>query len=136
MPRKKRVSGSKKKPREIRILRSGRKESEETSSSGSTTPERMDETEASGVEQTTMKLAPIFEKMQTIRNTVPNLSPDGRPLRQEDRQIGGNGSRNEMGNMQQQLLSNARETLEFREEENSLGREGLEYPNVDSIRKR
>ena len=139
MPRKKRVSGSKKnprEPREKRVLRSGRKDSEESSSSGSTTPERMDETVASGAEQTTMKLAPIFEKMQTTRNTVPNTSPDGRPLRLEDRQTEGNENSNGIGNIQQQLLAEAMESLGHREEEDPLGREGLEYPNVDSIRKR
>ena len=41
-----------------------------------------------------------------------------------------------MEHMQQQLTSNARENLELREEENSLDREGQEYPNVESIRKR
>ena len=139
MPRKKRVSGSKKKPREPkekRALRSGRKDSEESSSSGSTTPERMDETVASGAEQTAMKLAPIFEKMQTTRNTVPNTSPDGRPLRLEDRQQEGKENNNGIGNIQQQLLAEAMESLGRREEEDQLGREGLEYPNVDSIRKR
>ena len=136
MPRKRRVSGSKKKPREPkekRALRSGRKDSEESSSSGSTTPERMDETVASGAEQTAMKLAPIFEKMQTTRNTVSNTSPDGRPPRQEE---GKENNNNGIGNIQQQLLAEAMESLGRREDEEPPGREGLEYPNVDSIRKR
>ena len=101
MPRKRRVSSTKKKLKEVRVLRSDRPdkvdraESEEESS-GSDTTEVTDEIEIREAEPPTMKLAPIFEKMQSSKNTAPVVSPEDRAHSEDEQQIrhtGGERSR-------------------------------------------
>ena len=93
MPRKKRVSGSKKKPRKVkeaRTLRSDQVESDKDtdgeSSDSSSNTEKMEHSSANGAGlpamklapdgagQTTVKLAPIFEKFMSVKKTTLNVS--------------------------------------------------------------
>ena len=97
MPRKKRVSGSKKKPRKVRearTLRSDQVESDKDtdgeSSDSSSNTEKMESSTANGAGQpamkfapdgagqTTVKLAPIFEKFMSVKKKTLNVSLESR----------------------------------------------------------
>ena len=78
MPRKRKMSGKQKKAREVRQLRSGRAESEGESSDSSENAEMTEEVEFRDEIVPAQKLAPIFEKMQSSKKSLMNVSTESR----------------------------------------------------------
>ena len=146
MPRKRRISGSKKKPREAKDVRTLRSDKVDTdkgetdgdSSDSSSTPERKEESPTNGAGQPAMKLAPIFEKFMTVKKSTLNVSLEEKKSSQDESKLSPLDMEKKESRDSQASASPEVISLMTGDREVNISQEKIEEVslNIESVRKR